>query len=305
MRRVIFIVGPTAVGKTDTAVGLAKALDGEVVSADSMQIYRELNIGSAKPTTEEMDGIVHHMIDVVAPEATFSVSAYAQAAHAAINDIFARGKQPIVAGGTGLYVNALLYDMSFGEGEADEKYRAELEALVLEQGGEALYERLKAVDPGAAERIHPNNVRRVMRALEIYRMTGTSVPDFSEAPKRHERFESVLIGLTRDREALYDRINRRVDIMLENGLIEEVKNLKKNGITDRNQSMQGIGYKEVSGFLDGCYDKATMVTLLKRNSRRYAKRQLTWFKRYPDMHWLDVGLYEGIAPCVEKILSII
>jgi tRNA dimethylallyltransferase len=248
-----------------------------------------------------MDGVPHHLIDCIDPKQPFSVSDYAKAAHAVIDDIFERSLQPIVVGGTGLYVNALLYDMDFGEAPADEHYRAMLEKSLVEKGEQHLYEMLLNVDPDAAHRIHPNNVRRVIRALEVQHVTGQPMSDFSTAPTRHSRFESVLIGLTRDRATLYERINLRVDLMLEAGLIDEVKNLKKIGITDRNQSMQGIGYKEVSGYLDGLYDEMTMVALLKRNSRRYAKRQLTWFKRYPDIHWIEVDQ----KPHIETILSII
>lgn len=287
-RKVIFLVGPTAVGKTDLSIALAKALDTEIISCDSVQIYKSLNIGSAKPTVEEMAGVKHHLLDFVDPKAPYSVSEYREDALNIIDRLLEAGKVPIVTGGTGLYMNALIYDMDFGHSDSDEVYRAELEKLAETEGGDHLYARLKAIDPEAAERIHPNNVRRVIRALEVNHITGQNMGDFSKDPVLTDRFIPVLIGLKRQRMKLYGRINKRVDIMLEQGLIDEVKNLKSTGLDDSFQSMQGIGYKEVLGYLEGRYDEALMVSVLKQGTRRYAKRQMTWFRRYAQMHWLDL-----------------
>lgn len=287
-RKVIFLVGPTAVGKTDLSIALAKALDTEIISCDSVQIYKSLNIGSAKPTVEEMAGVKHHLLDFVDPKVPYSVSEYREDALNIIDRLLEAGKVPIVTGGTGLYMNALIYDMDFGSSDSDEAYRAELEKLAEAEGGDHLYERLKAIDPEAAERIHPNNVRRVIRALEVNHITGQNMGDFSKDPVLTDRFIPVLIGLKRQRMKLYGRINKRVDIMLEQGLIDEVKKLKSTGLDDSFQSMQGIGYKEVLGYLEGRYDEALMVSVLKQGTRRYAKRQMTWFRRYAQMHWLDL-----------------
>lgn len=287
-RKVIFLVGPTAVGKTDLSIALAKALDTEIISCDSVQIYKSLNIGSAKPTVEEMAGVKHHLLDFVDPKVPYSVSEYREDALNIIDRLLEAGKVPIVTGGTGLYMNALIYDMDFGGSDSDEAYRAELEKLAEAEGGDHLYERLKAIDPEAAERIHPNNVRRVIRALEVNHITGQNMGDFSKDPVLTDRFIPVLIGLKRQRMKLYGRINKRVDIMLEQGLIDEVKKLKSTGLDDSFQSMQGIGYKEVLGYLEGRYDEALMVSVLKQGTRRYAKRQMTWFRRYAQMHWLDL-----------------
>lgn len=303
MDKVIFIVGPTAVGKTDVSIQLAKALDGEIVSADSVQIYKKLNIGSAKPTLEEIDGVPHHLLDFVDPEISFSVSDYTRLAKEVIQEIRSRGKTPIVAGGTGLYVNALLYDMDFGKTESDDEYRNTLEHIVDEKGNEALHQMLEAIDPEAAEKIHANNVRRVIRALEVNKMTGKPMSDFASDPVPTDDYETVIIGLTRSRQMLYERINKRVDIMLSAGLIEEVKKLKKDGIDGRYQSMQGIGYKEVLEYLDDNYDFDTMVTVLKQSSRRYAKRQMTWFRRYKDMEWIDLDKFTSVKDITEEILS--
>lgn len=287
-RKVIFLVGPTAVGKTDLSIALAKALDTEIISCDSVQIYKSLNIGSAKPTVEEMAGVKHHLLDFVDPKVPYSVSEYREDALNIIDRLLEAGKVPIVTGGTGLYMNALIYDMDFGSSDSDEAYRAELEKLAEAEGGDHLYERLKAIDPEAAERIHPNNIRRVIRALEVNHITGQNMGDFSKDPVLTDRFIPVLIGLKRQRMKLYGRINKRVDIMLEQGLIDEVKKLKSTGLDDSFQSMQGIGYKEVLGYLEGRYDEALMVSVLKQGTRRYAKRQMTWFRRYAQMHWLDL-----------------
>jgi tRNA dimethylallyltransferase len=303
MSKVIFIVGPTAVGKTDVSIELAKALDGEIISADSVQIYKKLNIGSAKPIPEEMKGIKHHLLDFVEPDASFSVSEFTELAKAVIKDIRSRGKTAIVAGGTGLYVNALLYDMDFGKSESDDDYRNALEQLSVEKGKEALHQMLSDIDPVAADKIHANNSRRVIRALEVNKMTGRPMSDFASDPVKTSDYETVIIGLTRSRLKLYGRINKRVEIMLESGLLEEVKKIKKDGIDGSHQSMQGIGYKEVLDYLDGKYDFDTMVSVLKQSSRRYAKRQMTWFKRYKDIEWIDLDQFSSVADITEEILS--
>ncbi len=303
-RTVIFLAGPTAVGKTDISIELAKRLDTEIVSADSVQVYKALDIGSAKPTAEEMAGVPHHLIDVCDPALPFSVSDYRAQALETIEAIIDAGKIPIVTGGTGLYINALIYDMDFGKAPSDENYRRTLEALCASKGELAVHEKLQAVDPEAAERIHPNNVRRVIRALEVNYLTGQTMSDFSKDPVLTDRFNPVLIGLKRARMKLYARINKRVDIMFEQGLLEEVKSLKSRGLDDTFQSMQGIGYKEVLGHLDGKYDCELMVSMLKQNSRRYAKRQMTWFRRYSGMHWIDLD-QQTKTEALEHIVSIL
>jgi tRNA dimethylallyltransferase len=303
MDKVIFIVGPTAVGKTDVSIQLAKALNGEIVSADSVQIYKKLNIGSAKPTPEEMDGIPHHLLDFVEPDKSFSVSDYTHLAKEVIREIRSRGKTAIVAGGTGLYVNALLYDMDFGKTQSDDEYRNTLEKIAEGKGNEALHQMLEAIDPEAAEKIHANNLRRVIRALEVNKLTGKPMSDFASDPVPTDDYDTVIIGLTRSRLKLYGRINKRVDIMLSSGLLEEVKKLKNDGIDGRYQSMQGIGYKEVLDYLDDKYDFDTMLTVLKQSSRRYAKRQMTWFRRYKDMEWIDLDKFTSVMDITEEILS--
>ena len=288
MKKIIVIVGPTAVGKTDLSIALAKQLNTEIISADSVQIYEGLDIGSAKPSAQEMQGIPHHMIDIVSAKDAFSVSDFLSKATEIIDRLHSQGKIPIVAGGTGLYINSLLFEMDFGESEADEAFREMLSALAESEGKEAVHNRLKEVDPVAAERIHPNNLKRVIRALEINHLTGKPTADFASAPVRTSKYEVLLIGLTRPRESLYERINQRVDIMMAAGLVDEVKKLKKSGLDDSFQSMQGIGYKEVLSYLDGASSYEKMVDEIKQASRNYAKRQMTWFKRYPEIHWIDL-----------------
>lgn len=285
---VVFLVGPTAVGKTDLAIELAKSLSTEIISCDSVQIYKNLDIGSAKPSEEEKAGVVHHLLDFVDPKASFSVSDYREKALVEIDRLLEAGKVPVVTGGTGLYMNALIYEMDFGTSCSDEGYRKELEEFADKHGGEALHARLEAIDQEASARIHPNNIRRVIRALEVNHVSGQNMGDFSSDPVLTDRFIPVLIGLKRQRMKLYGRINKRVDLMLEQGLIDEVKNLKNLGLDDTFQSMQGIGYKEVLGYLEGRYDLDLMVSLLKQSTRRYAKRQMTWFRRYAQMNWIDL-----------------
>jgi tRNA dimethylallyltransferase len=304
MRKIIIIVGPTAVGKTDLSLALAEKLQTEIISADSVQIYKNLDIGSAKPTLEEMRGIPHHLIDFVAATEAFSVSDYVALAKAEIGKLFDQGKMPIVVGGTGLYVNSLMYDMNFGASCADETFRMQMEDLAKTEGNIAVHELLNRVDPVAAARIHPNNLKRVIRALEVNHITGRPFADFASEPALTKDYEVVLIGLTRPRDLLYDRINKRVGLMLEAGLVEEVKKLKNSGLDDSFQSMQGIGYKEVLSYLDGRISYDEMVDRVRQGSRNYAKRQITWFKRYEGIHFIDLEEV-STEEALREILSII
>ena len=304
MQKIIIIVGPTAVGKTALSLALADKLKTEIISADSVQIYKHLDIGSAKPTIEEMGGIPHHLIDCVEPTEVFSVSDYVALAKAQIRRLHDADKIPIVVGGTGLYVNSLIYDMNFGASPADDAFRLHLEALAKSEGNAAVHDRLTCVDPVAAARIHPNNLKRVIRALEVNHITGKPFADFAVEPSKTKDYEVVLIGLTRHRDILYDRINERVGLMIEAGLIDEVKKLKNSGLNDRYQSMQGIGYKEVLSYLDGRTTYDEMVDRVRQGSRNYAKRQMTWFKRYEDIHFIDLQKV-STEEALREILSMI
>ncbi len=301
-REIIVICGPTAVGKTKYAIETALHVNGEVVSCDSMQLYKYMDIGSAKPTPEEQAQVPHHLVDAIDPKEMFSVAKYQILAKAAIEDIFARGKTPVIAGGTGLYLNALLYDMDFSAPPRDEAYREKLYREAEEHGPIYLHEKLKAIDPDAANRIHPNNVKKVVRALEAAE-EGNKVKDFATQLQPTKDYDVRLIGLTRDRKELYDRINQRVDILVDNGLIEEVRGLLEMGLRESDISMKGIGYKEVIGYLEGQYDLEEAIRLVKKNTRRYAKRQLTWFRRYEDMQWFDITTYENDQACLEEIFQ--
>lgn len=300
-KTVLIIGGPTAVGKTSTSIEMAKRFGGEIISADSMQIYKHMNIGSAKPTKEEMGDVPHHLLDFVDPDKSYSVSDFQNDAFEKIDDILSRGKLPIVVGGTGLYLNALLYQMDFSEAVGDPEFREEMRAQAMEKGSEYIHDLLREVDPEAAERIHHNNMKRVIRALEICRLTGGPSKDFKSDPELNENYNFILTSLTGNRRKLYARINKRVDIMLEAGLLEEVKNLKNMGITDCHQSMKGIGYKEVLAYLDDKYDYETMVSIIKQSSRRYAKRQLTWLRRYEDLKWFDIDKLGGLDILLDQI----
>ncbi|MBR5587157.1 MAG: tRNA (adenosine(37)-N6)-dimethylallyltransferase MiaA [Clostridia bacterium] len=286
MLPLLVIGGPTASGKTALAVGLAKRLDGEVVSADSMQIYKYMDIGSAKPDEEEKEGVVHHLMDVAEPTENFSLGDYLNIARDIIADIHARGKLPIVTGGTGLYINSLIDNVELSEEENTSEIRKKLTEFAEKNGSAALYERLGEIDPESAERIHPNNVKRVMRALEIFEATGKTMTESLKESKKPPVYKAVQYGIDYPREELYDRINRRVDIMLGNGLIEEVRKLVEMGCTRQHTAMQGIGYKEVLDHLEGKTDRDEMAEAIKQATRRYAKRQITWFKRN-NMIWLD------------------
>ena len=287
-KKILVIVGPTASGKTRLAVELAKAHNGEVVSADSMQIYRRMDIGTAKPTAEEMDGIPHHMIDVADPEEDFSVARYVELASACVDDILSRGKLPIVAGGTGLYVDSLLSGRTFAAFSPESSLRRELEEELAERGGEAMLAELARVDPEAASRLHPNDHKRIVRALEVYHSTGKTISEHNrETQALPPRYEALTIGLNfQDRADLWERIDARVDQMAANGLEREVRELLSSGLSPACTAMQAIGYKEFVAAVEGTMTWREAEELVKLRSRQYAKRQLTWFRRNPAVHWL-------------------
>ena len=286
--KILVISGPTASGKTKLAVALAKARGGEVVSADSMQIYRRMDIGTAKPTAEEMDGIPHHMIDVADPEEDFSVARYVELASACVDDILSRGKLPIVAGGTGLYVDSLLSGRTFAAFSPESSLRRELEEELAERGGEAMLAELAKVDPEAAARLHPNDHKRIVRALEVYHSTGKTISEHNrETQALPPRYEALTIGLNfQDRADLWERIDARVDQMAANGLEREVRELLSSGLSPACTAMQAIGYKEFVAAVEGTMTWREAEELVKLRSRQYAKRQLTWFRRAPETHWL-------------------
>lgn len=297
MKKVILLAGPTAVGKTDISLKLAEALQGEIICADSMQIYKEMNIGTAKPTESELKRCKHHLFDFVSPEEKYSVSDYKKEATQCILDLLQRNVQPIVTGGTGLYFNALMYHMDFSNQMPDTALREELTDFANTKGRDALYQRLLAVDPQRAQDIHPNNLHRVIRAIEIAELGPQRQQAFTNASEKNPEFEYELIVLDRDRDELYERINCRVDQMVKEGLFEEVKSLMGRGLNEAYQSMKGIGYKEVIDFYHGSTSYEETIERIKQNSRHYAKRQITWFKRYKDAKWFNlskVDVYNGM-----------
>ena len=298
----IILTGPTAVGKTALSIELAKDLNAEIISADSMQIYEYMDVGSAKVTKDEMEGVVHHMIDEVKPDFPFSVSEFQSRANKYIKEIDEKGKTVLVTGGTGLYLNSLIYNMDFAKSNSNSKLREELEKELEENGIDYMHEKLKSLDEDAASRIHKNNTKRVIRALEVC-LDGKKMQDFSTDLRYNENYEPIIIVLNRDREILYDRINKRVDIMMENNLVDEVKNLLNMGYSKDLISMQGIGYKEIIKYLEGEYSLDEAVEIIKRDSRRYAKRQITWFKRYKESKWFDLGNYDNIETLKKDILN--
>ena len=300
--RIIVVAGPTAAGKTEYAIKIARAFDGEIVSCDSMQLYKYMDIGSAKPTAQERAAAVHHLVDEIDPREEFSVVKYCSMAKSAIFDIISRGKVPVIAGGTGLYLNSLLYDMDFGVNEGDPDFRKEMEALAREKGSEYLHSMLAEKDPAAAERLHPNNVKRVIRALEAC-SKGGKISDFSGVSSRTKDYDAVLIGLTRDRANLYERINLRVDKLIQEGLVDEVRGLMDMGLTSDDISMKGIGYKEIIDHLNGKCSLKEAIDTVKKNTRHYAKRQMTWFRRYEDMKWFDLDEYDSEDQAAEEIIK--
>lgn len=298
MQKLLIICGATATGKTRLAVDCAKLLNTEIISADSQLVYKGLNVGTAKPTIEEKDGVVHHMIDVASPYENYSVSDYEKAALPIVDSLISQGKTPVICGGTGFYVNSLLYSFSYGNTAADESVRQKLEELLQSNGKEALYEKLRSVDPETAEKLHVNDVKRVIRALEIFYLTGNKKSEQNDVAT--PRYNYLAVAVDYPREELYERINKRVDIMFENGLIEEVKNLLAQGINENCRCMQAIGYKEILECLKNGDNNSTMRDIIKQNTRRYAKRQITFFKKLPNVVWLKPE-----KACAEEILKLL
>ena len=292
-RNLVILTGPTAVGKTALSIALAKKLDTGIISADSMQVYRHMDIGSAKITPEEMQGVKHYLVDICGPQEEFHVVRFQQEAKAAMEQLWSENRLPLVVGGTGFYIQALLYDIDFTSEEADPALRESYEALVADEGAQALHDRLRAVDRKAAEEIHPNNIKRVMRALEFYEKTGTPISRHNQTQRAKESpYGFAYFVLTDARERLYARIDARVDAMMEQGLMDEVRALRDMGCTRQLVSMQGLGYKELSACLDGEYPKEEAVRIIKRDTRHFAKRQLTWFKRERDVIWIDKQAFD-------------
>jgi tRNA dimethylallyltransferase len=299
-QNVLVIIGPTAVGKTKLSIEMAKRYNGEIISGDSMQIYRGMDVGTAKITKEEMEDIPHHLIDIKEPFESFSVAEFQELVRAKIAEIAKKGKLPIIVGGTGLYIQSVIYDYQFSDVSGDEAYRLQLEERVKEVGNEALHEELKEIDPGSAAQIHPNNVRRVIRALEIYHLTGKTMQEYQSHQQPDLLYNTAIVGLTMDRDQLYERINLRVDIMMDEGLLPEVKALYQQGLREC-QSIQAIGYKEIYEYLDGKVTLNEAVENLKQNSRRYAKRQLTWFRNKMKVEWFDVSNVNNFSKKIAEI----
>lgn len=282
------LLGPTAVGKTRLSLELAGAFGAEIISGDSMQVYRGMDIGTAKITEAEMKGIPHHLIDIHDPLVAYSTAEFQEQGTRLIEEISSRGRLPFIVGGTGLYIESLCYGFRFSEAVADEAFRSEQDAYAEEHGAEALHARLAAVDPASAERLHPNDRRRIIRALEIYHQTNIPLSDSLSGQKKESPYELCLIGLTMDRKKLYKRIEERIDQMLAEGLVAEVQGLLERGYSRSLVSMQGLGYKEIAAYLEGESTLEEAVVLLKRDTRRFAKRQLSWFRHMKEIQWIDV-----------------
>jgi len=304
MKNLVILTGPTAVGKTSLSINLAKAINGEIISADSMQIYKGMDIGTAKIMPEEMDGVTHHLIDVIDPTENFHVVRFKEMVEAAIEEIYAKGKVPVICGGTGFYIQAILYDIDFTENEIDKSYRESLEKYAAEFGQETLHDKLKAIDPESAESIPAANVKRVIRAIEYYEQTGEKFSVHNATQKeKNSPYNFAYFVLNDDRQLLYNRIDARVDKMIDEGLIDEVKSLVAKGVKKGMTAMDGIGYKELLDYLDGNGSLEDAVELIKKKSRNYAKRQLTWFRREKEVIWLDKTVYTSEDMLLDEILS--
>lgn len=300
---IIAVAGPTAVGKTKFSILLAEAFDGEIISCDSMQLYRFMDIGSAKPTPEELARARHHLVDVIDPREEFSVARYQKMAKAAIRDVFARGKTPIISGGTGLYLNSLLYEMDFSSVPQDDSYRRELMEIAEKEGSCILHKMLAELDAEAAAAIHPNNTKKIVRALERLKEGEGKIRQFSDIKEETADYDVILLGLTRDRAELYDRINKRVELLMEAGLLDEVKRLMTMGLTQENISMKGIGYKELMDHLQGEYSLEEAIDRIQKNTRHYAKKQLTWFRRYDKIYWFNISEFADDTAAAEEMIT--
>lgn len=303
--KLVVLLGPTAVGKTRLSIELAKAFSCEIISGDSMQVYRGMDIGTAKITQDEMQGVPHHLIDVLEPDEPFSVAMFQDWCRSLVPDIQSRGHLPFIVGGTGLYIESVCYGFQFTEASADEEFRAKQQVIFEEEGPEVLHAKLAEVDPKSAARLHPNDMRRVIRALEVYHVTGEPLSVNLERQTRESPYELCLIGLTMDRQMLYNRIEQRIDGMVASGLVEEVRQLLDRGIPRDTVSMQGLGYKEIAEHLEDGVPLETAVDKLKRDTRHFAKRQLSWFRHMKDISWIDVGDGQNFSAIFEAAHAII
>lgn len=304
MKPLIILSGPTAVGKTSTSIELAKRINGEIISADSMQVYKGMDIGTAKITVDEMQGVPHYLIDIMEPTEEFNVFVFKEKAKQAIEEIYSKGKIPIIVGGTGFYIQAIVYDIEFSQEENDFSYRKKLESLAEEKGADYLFDELRKVDEKSTEVIHKNNIKRVIRALEYYHITGLPISSHNEEQRQKTSpYNYGYFVLTNDRDILYDRINKRVDIMVNAGLLEEVKKLLQKGYAKNLVSMQGIGYKEVIEHIEGNCTYEEAVENIKLNTRHFAKRQLTWFKREKDVDMINVKNYKNASEVCDYIIN--
>lgn len=300
----LVLIGPTAVGKTRMSLDIAKAWNAEIISGDSMQVYRGMDIGTAKIAMEEREGIPHHLIDICEPDQAYSAADFQAGATEAISQISERGKLPFIVGGTGLYVESVCYQFQFADIGSDEAFRQEQERYAAEHGAEALHARLAAIDPPAGERLHPNDLRRVIRALEVFHLTGQTFSEQQAGQTKESPYELCVIGLTMDRSELYRRIEQRVDLMMEQGLVEEVRALLDRDLPPAAVAMQGLGYKEIADYLQGNCTLEAAVELLKRDTRRFAKRQLSWFRHMKDIHWIDMeGNFHNNLQTVHGIIA--
>ncbi|WP_312371730.1 tRNA (adenosine(37)-N6)-dimethylallyltransferase MiaA [Lachnoclostridium sp.] len=306
MQPLVILTGPTAVGKTKLSIDLAKKINGEIISADSMQVYRHMDIGTAKITPEEMEGVTHYLVDEFEPDEEFSVVKFQECAKKAIREIYSKGKLPIIVGGTGFYIQAVLKDIDFTENDSDSPYRQELEEFAKTEGAIKLHDILKQCDPAAAEAIHPNNIKRTIRAIEYFKLTGEPISKHNEEQSGNESpYQYAYFVLNNDREILNDNINLRVDKMLDSGLVKEVEWLKGQGYDRSLVSMQGLGYKEIYAYLEGECSLEEAVYLLKRDTRHFAKRQITWFKREQDVIWLSKKDYSSEDDILTEMVQIL
>ncbi|MNK57907.1 tRNA dimethylallyltransferase [compost metagenome] len=303
--KLLVLVGPTAIGKTRMSIDLAKLFKCEIISGDSMQVYRGMDVGTAKITPPEMDGVPHHLIDVLSPDEPFSVALFQEYCNKLIPEITSRGHLPFIVGGTGLYVESVCYEFKFTDAAADEDFRDEQFRYAEEHGAEALHARLAIIDPGSAQRLHPNDQRRIVRALEIYHLTGQTLSSQLALQKKQSPYDLCIIGLTMDRQLLYNRIEARIDEMMDQGLVQEVESLLGKGYSRNLVAMQGLGYKEIAEHLVDGVPLEEAVFKLKRDTRRYAKRQLSWFRHMHDIHWVDVTCPENYTENLAKVRAII